>query len=184
MVSFFEAIFFWGRGVSLRGTHSPSQNRDYMSQKDGTMILPVTANLKEIAKQGRSYPWIKPEVCLRCRSCALWGHGFVGAFFDGCSEALMLRRYRCPECGCVIKLKPKGYFRRFQATIEAIRFAIECRLRTGRWPVGCSCSRCRHWLRGLKRQALAHLGVEWLGQLVWGFDRLIEMGKIPVSRAI
>ena len=170
--------------MSLRGTHSPSQNRDYMSQKDGTMILPVTANLKEIAKQGRSYPWIKPEVCLRCRSCALWGHGFVGAFFDGCSEALMLRRYRCPECGCVIKLKPKGYFRRFQATIEAIRFAIECRLRTGRWPVGCSCSRCRHWLRGLKRQALAHLGVEWLGQLVWGFDRLIEMGKIPVSRAI
>lgn len=96
----------------------------------------------------------------------------------------MLRRYRCPECGCVIKLKPKGYFRQFQATIETIRFDIECRLRTGRWPVGCSGPRCRHWLRGLKRQALAHLGIKWLGELTWAFDRLIEMGKIPVSRVV
>jgi hypothetical protein len=155
-----------------------------MSQKDVLMILPVTANLKKIEKQGRNYPWIRPEVCLRCRGCRLWGHGFVGAFFDGCAEALMLRRYRCPACGCVIKLKPEGYFRRFQARIEMIRFHIERRLETGRWPMGFSCPRCRHWLRALKRQAMAHLGIEWLMQLPQAFDRLIEMGCIPVSRTI
>jgi hypothetical protein len=148
------------------------------------MILPVTANLKEIEEQGRNYPWMKPEVCLRCRGCRLWGHGFVGALFDGCAEVLMLRRYRCPACGCVIKLKPEGYFRRFQATIEMIRFHIERRLKTGRWPRGCSCSRCRHWLRALKRQTMAHLGIEWIRQLPQAFDRLAEMGCIPVSRAI
>jgi len=183
MVSFLEAIFF-GRGVSLRRAHSPGQNRDCMSQKDGSMILPVTANLKEIEEQGRNYPWMKPKVCVRCRGCRLWGHGFVGALFDGCAEVLMLRRYRCPACGCVIKLKPKGYFRRFQATIEMIRFHIDSRLTTGRWPRGCSCPRCRHWLRALKRQTMAHLGTEWIRQLLQAFDRLTEMGKIPVSRTI
>jgi hypothetical protein len=174
----------FGRGVSLARTHSPKQNRDDMSQKDGWMILPVTANLKEIEKQGRNYPWKKPDVCLRCKGCRLWGHGFVGAFFDCCAGALMLRRYRCPACGCVIKLKPEGYFRRFQATIETIRFHVERRLGTGRWPMGCSCPRCRHWLRALKRQTMARLGMEWLMQLPQAFDRLIEMGCIPVSRTI
>ena len=148
------------------------------------MILPVRANLKEIEKQGRDYPWIKPSACLRCRGSCLWGHGYVGSFFDGHTESIMLRRYRCPVCGCVIKLKPNGYFRRFQATTEMIRFHIGQRLRTGRWPRGCGRSRCRHWLRALKRQTLTHLGMKWLGKLLEAFDRLIEMGKTPVSRAI
>jgi hypothetical protein len=148
------------------------------------MILLVTANLKEIEEQGRDYPWIKPSACLRCRGGCLWGHGYVGSFLDGYTEAIMLRRYRCPVCGCVIKLKPKGYFRRFQASIGEIRCCVGHRLRTGRWPRRCSGPRCRHWLRALKRQALAHLGMTWLGQLLKAFERLIQMGKIPVSRAI
>ena len=148
------------------------------------MILPVTVNLKEIEEKGRNYRWIRPEVCLRCRGSHLWGHGFVEALFDGYDKALMLRRYRCPVCGCVIKLKPKGYFRRFQATIESIRFHIVSRLKTGKWPQGCSCSRCRHWLSALKRQTMAHLGIEWIGHLSKAFDRLIEMGEVPVSRSI
>lgn len=148
------------------------------------MILPVTANLKEIEKRGRNYPRIKPEICLRSKGYRLWGHGFVGAFFDGCAGVLVLRRYRCPACGCVMKLKPKGFFRRFQERVEMIRFHIECRLESGRWPMGCSCPRCRHWLRSLKRQTLAHLDIEWLRQLPQAFDRLAEMGCIPVSRTI
>ncbi|MFH1930382.1 MAG: hypothetical protein ABIN18_02185 [Pseudomonadota bacterium] len=31
------------------------------------MILPVTANLKEIEEKGRNYQWVRPEVCVRCR---------------------------------------------------------------------------------------------------------------------
>jgi hypothetical protein len=148
------------------------------------MILPVTANLKEIAEKGRHYQWIRPEVCLSCRGSHLWGHGFVESWFDGYVRALLLRRYRCPVCGCVIKLKPRGFFRRFQATIERIRFHIAKRLKTGKWLWGCSRARCRHWLRALKRQTMAHLGIEWMGRLPQAFDRLIEMGKVPVSRCI
>ena len=149
------------------------------------MILPVTANLKEIEEKGRNYQWVRPEVCLRCRGSHLWGHGFVESWFDGYSRVLLLRRYRCPLCGCIIKLRPKGYFKRFQAKIEIIRFHIARRLKTGKWPGGFSISaRCRHWLRALKRQTMAHLGIEWIGHLSEAFDRLTEMGKVPVSCAI
>ena len=148
------------------------------------MILSVTANLKEIEEKGRHYKWIKPERCLRCRGSHLWGHGFVEYWFDGYARSLLLRRYRCPVCGCVIKLKPRGYFRRFQSTIERIRFHIAERLKTGKWPEGRISARCRHWLKGLKRQTMAHLGIEWMGHLPQAFDRLTEMGKVSVSRAI
>ena len=148
------------------------------------MILPVVANLKEIEEKGRHYQWTRPESCLRCMGSHLWGHGFVESWFDGCINALLLRRYRCPVCGCVIKLKPKGYFRRFQSTIERIRFHIAGRLKTGKWPGDCSSARCRHWLRALKRQTMAHLGIAWMRDLPQAFDRLTEMGKVPVSRSI
>jgi hypothetical protein len=148
------------------------------------MILPVTANLKEIEEKGCHYQWIRPKICLRCRESHLWGHGFVESWFDGYIQALLLRRYRCPACGCVIKLKPKGYFRRFQARTDSIRFHIAMRLKTGQWPAGCSCSRCRHWLKGLKRQTMAHLGIGWMERLIGAFDRLTGMDKVPVSRCI
>jgi hypothetical protein len=39
-------------------------------------------------------------------------------------------------------------------------------------------------LRALKRQALAVLGVPALSDLIAAFDRLLDLGRIPVSRAI
>ena len=148
------------------------------------MILPVTANLKEIEEKGRNYQWVRPEVCVRCRATRPWGHGFVESWFDGYVRALLLRRYRCPVCGCVIKLRPREFFRRFQATIESIGFHIASRLKRGKWPRGCSKARCRHWLRALKRQTMAHLGIEWMRHLPQAFHRLTEIGIVPVSRAI
>jgi len=148
------------------------------------MILPVSANLKEIEKKGRNYPWLRPKICLSCRQSHVWGHGFVEALFDGYAKALLLRRYRCPVCGCVIKLRPKGYFSRFQATIETIRLHILIRLQAGKWPQGLSGARCRHWLRALRRQVMAHLGIEWLNRLPEAFDQLVSLGKVPVSRRI
>ena len=41
------------------------------------MILFVAAKLKEIFEQGKDYMWEKPKVCPKCKSCRLWGHGFV-----------------------------------------------------------------------------------------------------------
>ena len=95
------------------------------------MILAVAALLKEIMDKAKDYPWSKPAECPRCHRKRLWGHGFVLAWFDECGSSVYLRRYRCPECGCVIQLKPEGYFNRFHASIQTIRTSISHRLRTG-----------------------------------------------------
>jgi hypothetical protein len=113
----------------------------------------------------------------------LWKHGFVTALFDGYNQPLVLRRYRCPVCNCVIRLRPRGYFKRFQAPVKTIRSSISHRLKTGRWPPG-SHTRQGHWLRALRRKAAAFLNNTWNHGLVKAFDYLIEQGHIPVSRCI
>ena len=152
------------------------------TQKEARMILLVCVKLNEIYQQGRKFKWIKPEICPRCGSFKIWGHGFVPAYFDGFAQEILLRRYRCPDCHCVIRMKPKGYFRRFHATIRMIESCLDDRLSTGRWNGAISASRQRHWLSALKRKTMAYLG--WCRDLMYAFHRLIARGLIPVSRAI
>lgn len=146
------------------------------------MIISVCVDLKQIFLQGREFKWIKPDNCLRCGSVRLWGHGFVSAYFDGFGQALLLRRFRCPDCRCVVRMKPLGYFPRFQAGIAKIRICLCSRLFSGNWLKDLSKSRQRHWLSALKRKSAAFFSVG--EHLIDAFDRLIEMGRIPVSRAI
>jgi hypothetical protein len=112
----------------------------------------------------------------------LWGHGFVLAYFDQVTHGLYLRRYRCPDCHCIIRMKVKGYFTRFHATIRTIRCCLEHRLSCGRWLTMLSTSRQRHWLAALKRKTMAMFGATM--DLMSAFERLITKGVIPVSRAI
>jgi hypothetical protein len=114
----------------------------------------------------------------------VWGHGYVGAFFDGLTDLLFLKRYRCPDCNCVIRYRPAGYFRRFQAPVKEIRSRIAHRLKKERWLPGLSRSRQGHWLRGLKKQTAAHLENTWSRGLLEAFDRLLDLGRTPVSRSI
>jgi hypothetical protein len=81
-------------------------------------------------------------------------------------------------------MRPVGYFPRFQSPIHQIRRSLACRLKTGRWPPSTSRSRQGHWLRALSRKVLAFLGLGFMDRLLDGFDRLIEMGQIPVSRSV
>ena len=148
------------------------------------MILSLCVSLKEIVELGRDFPWPRPESCPRCHGIRIWGHGFVGALFDGFTHQVLLRRWRCPECRCVIKVRPDGYFDRFQAPIERVRAGIAFRLLTGRWPPGLSRSRQGHWLKSLYRNIQAHLKDQWIAGAVTGFDRLMEEGIIPVCRSI
>jgi hypothetical protein len=94
---------------------------------------------------------------------------------------LFLKCYRCPNCGCVITLRPKTHFKSIQTPIAAIRSAIFCRLKTGRWPPGGSFSRRRHWLFNLRRNIKAHLTNTWTRGEMAGFARLRELGILPVS---
>ncbi len=148
------------------------------------MILPVAVVLKDICEKGRNYLWPRPEACPRCKAGRPWGHGFVLACFDGFTACLLLRRYRCPHCRCVICLKPRGYFRRFQSSIETTR-SIICDLLEKK--LSCfrvSRTRSGHWLKALKRKAMAYFGDPFQHHLLEAFDRLVVMGKIPVSRSI
>jgi hypothetical protein len=114
----------------------------------------------------------------------VWGHGFVQVCFEGFCQPLEMRRYRCPLCGCVIRLRPKGYFRRIQSDTASIRRTLDFRITTGLWPAGTITNRCRHWLAALKRNAVVILGIGWGRQLMEAFDKLVGMGRVPVRRTI
>jgi hypothetical protein len=148
------------------------------------MIIFVPVCIKEIIAKGRDFPWPRPGECPRCSGRRVWGHGFVPAFFDGYSCQVFLRRYRCPDCHCVLRLRPLGYFKRFQAPIEKIRSSIAYRLRNGRWPPSLSRARQGHWLRSLYRKTLAYFGQGWKARLLDGFDCLSRINEVPVSRRI
>jgi hypothetical protein len=170
--------------VDVRGSHRQKKVGNSYSRNSERMIITVCVKIKEIIEKGTDYPWPRPKVCLRCGASKVWGHGHVPAWFDGFTKALDLRRYRCPACGCVIRMKPCGYFKNIQASITTIRSRISHRLRTGRWPPGLSHTRQGHWLRALIKNVHVYFGNQWKGRLIEAFDRLLEQGKIPVTRSI
>ena len=153
-------------------------------QKDILMIVSVLVSIKEIVERGRDFDWPRPEVCPRCAGRRVWCHGFVSAFFDDSAHEVFLRRYRCPECKCVMRARPSGYFERVQASVETVRSSIAFRLEHGRWPAGASRSRQGHWLRSLSRRVCARFGQGWSKRLLEGFDQLMLKGETPVSRRI
>jgi hypothetical protein len=145
------------------------------------MILFVAVDLKQVWCLGRKFRWEKPKICPRCKQTHLWGHGFSDTFFDGYPAALPMRRFLCPLCRCVIKCRPQNFFSRFQTAIEAIKLQLASRIATGRWPKAANRGRGRHWMAALKRKALVYLGLDWLKHLAEAFDRLLELGIVPVS---
>jgi len=149
--------------------------------KSDSMILFVDVDLKKVSLLGKKYPWQKPAMCPCCLQSHMWGHGFTGTFFDGFLKALLMRRFRCPACGCVIKCRPLSHFTRIQTAIDTIRSYLAGRIELGRWPA--SPNRGRHWLRALKRQSLARLGLLWRNRLIEAFDRLCGLSIVPVSRS-
>ncbi len=119
-----------------------------------------------------------------CNRYKIWGHGFVPAFFDGFTEALLIRRYRCPDCNCVIRMRPREFFSRFQAPIQTIRSSISNRLNNGKWLPHISRTRQAHWYRALKRRPVAYLGNDTQMPLDEAFDYFAAKRVTPVSRTI
>jgi len=84
----------------------------------------------------------------------------------------------------VVRLRPKGYFKRFQAPIEAIRSSIVSKASANKWISGIGRTRQCHWFRGLCRRIKAHLSDAWDQGIEAGFDYFYQMGQTPVSRSI
>ena len=165
--------------------NSSARNRGITApKKNKAMIIHVFVNLNEIFEKGRDYLWKRPSVCPNCNRHKVWGHGFVEVWFDGFAAALCIRRYRCPDCKCVMRLRPFGFFSRFQAPVATIRSSVANRLREGKWLPGISRTRQAHWFRALKRRVSAFFGSFSKMGLVAAFDRFVAEGVIPVSRSI
>lgn len=148
------------------------------------MVIFFAVKLKELFEKERDYPWQKPKKCPCCNSHRIWGHGFGEAIFDGYDRPLLLKLYRCPDCGCVIRLRPKGYFKRFQASVEIIRSSITLKSTSDRWLPGVSRTRQGHWLKALKKRISIYLTDTWCEGVVAGFECLLQAERVPVSRSI
>jgi len=105
------------------------------------------------------------------------------AYFDEYPRGLFLRRFRCPGCRCVIRLRPKGYFQRFQASVQRIYACLRQRIVDARYDTQISRSRQRHWVRALQRQVAAYLGEGFPASagLLEGFSVLLQRGRVPVA---
>jgi hypothetical protein len=148
------------------------------------MVIPVAVELKAIVEDGRDFPWPRPTCCPRCHEERLWGHGFVTAYFDGVHGAVFLKRFRCPGCRCVMRLRPRGFFKRFQARIVTIYGCLARKVKGQRYDARLSRSRQRHWLLALQRQVAAILGEGFRDRLLKGFCVLIKRGRVPVAGGI
>jgi hypothetical protein len=106
------------------------------------------------------------------------------ACFDGFDAPLILKRYRCPDCGCIIRLRPKGYFKSFQASIDVIRSSIQSKVEKGKWIDGISRSRQQHWFKSLMKRIKAYLTDAWQQGILAGFEYFLKSAQNPVSRSI
>jgi hypothetical protein len=153
--------------------------------KNEVLILSIDLCVKTLVELGRKYPWQRPERCPKCGGVRVWGHGFVAAYFDEAgSQCVYLKRYRCPQCRVVIRMRPSGYWKRIQAAVAAVRQCVLDRLEKGRWPPGINAARGRHWLRALKRQVRTHLGMSYAERIGEGFAELLRRSVCAVSRAV
>jgi predicted RNA-binding Zn-ribbon protein involved in translation (DUF1610 family) len=148
------------------------------------MILLVNIVLNDIFELGRDFIWPRPEKCPRCGNHKVWGHGFVQALFDGFDVPLLLKRYRCPDCGCVITMRPDTHFSRFQASIETIRSSLSGKIEEKKWLPGILKSRQRYWFNNLKKNIAAYLTNSWDKGIMAAFDYFHKKDKTPVSSSI
>jgi transposase-like protein len=163
----------------------PPKTRAQSALKTGKgMIIFVDVSLKQIFKLKEKFPWPKPKKCPKCSAFRVWKHGFALANFDGFSSSLVIRRFRCPDCGGVIRMRPAGYFSRFQASITTIRSSIVSKLYGGRWVANISRTRQLHWYNALKRRVKAWFGDILQSNLLAAFDFFVLKGIAPVSRSL
>jgi hypothetical protein len=142
--------------------------------------------VKELFRLGTDYPFHRPERCLRegCKRKKIWGHGFVFLCIEGYAEPLPFRRWRCPACKCVYTMRPCGYWTRHRAPVWTIAEALRYRITQGFWKktLGFSRQRQGHWLRALKTNIKAHLGMGFSKGFMEGFSELVSRGLVPVFR--
>jgi hypothetical protein len=121
------------------------------------MLKHVNVDLEVLSREGKRFKWSRPPPC-KCGHI-FWGHGYVARYFDGYSEKLWLKKWRCPLCRSVITFFPNGYIKFVQASLETIFKALRERLSFYKWPPWTTRQRAAHWLRRLKKYCVSNFGV-------------------------
>jgi len=91
-------------------------------------------------------------VCPYCGGNHLWGHGYTPRYFDGHSQLIWLKRYRCVDCHSVHTLRPKTHWRRFQAAVSTIVRSLRFKIDHHCWLGEFSRQRQQYWMQGFKAQ--------------------------------
>ena len=107
----------------------------------------------------------------------MWSHGFVGRYFDGYSEALWMRRWRCPECRAVHTTRPLEYWRGFWASASTIAASLWSRIAEHKWLDSLSRQRQEYWWRGFEICRVVHGAPAEL-------ERLLDGGKIIATHSL
>jgi hypothetical protein len=82
-------------------------------------------------------------------------------------------------------MRPFGYWPRHHAPVRIILKSLCHRIQRGFWDKALGFTRQRqdHWLRALRRNILAFLGMNFTGGLIAGFHELIPLIRVPVIRS-
>lgn len=118
------------------------------------LILYVSVNFRQLVSLGQAYPWPRPQRCLRCHAERLWSHGYVRRYFDEVPEAVIVKRFRCPNCRAVYTLRPLTHWRGFWTSASIIRSSLTEKLIHGRWLSQIRRQRQQYWWRGLRMQQI------------------------------
>jgi len=117
------------------------------------LILYLSVNFDHLSRAGKDYPWPRPLRCPRCGGVRLWGHGYVERFFDGQADALLIKRWRCPDCRAVHTMRPATHWRGFWASWPLIFRVLLEKAAGGKWSEAMSRQRQQYWWRGYHIQS-------------------------------
>lgn len=145
------------------------------------MLLNVSVKVNSLFEQGKAYSWPKPDSCPKCKGRRLWGHGNVQRYFIGFTEALWIKRYRCPECKAVHTMRPLTHWRRFQYSAFVILRCLLGKLKHDRWQKSVARQNQQYWYRGLKFQASRYINTKI--PTIEVLQRLVLTMIIPVSHS-
>ena len=154
---------------------------DRPSTKGYLLILHFAVDVKRIVEEGKDYSWPHPERCPGCGGRRLWGHGYVQRYFEGLTEGIWVKRYRCPECRAVHTLRPERFYKGFYYSVWTILLSLLSRIIHGRWLRGLSRQVQQYWWRGLRFQASRFHNVRSPDSLI--LMQLLKEGVNPVSHS-
>ena len=121
-------------------------------QHTALLIVHFPIEDKTLILAGKNYPWPRPDSCPRCGGNHLWGHGYTPRYFDGYPGLIWLKRYCCVDCHGVHTLRPKTYWRRFQAAVSTIVKSLRSKIDHNCWLSELPRQRQQYWMQGFKTQ--------------------------------